>query len=778
MSQPEDVLVYQIEPFGIEQYRDDPLNLETRFANFWAGVQYPARLITRTKRFSFQPIRKRYRQQIMPLDDVRDLVPLLQDDHAAAQTLIHKRLSAITRAVASLRSADTVIAALTAIASGSATADDYTLAYEGCRQAQWPWRWLKNYSRACEVMQDVFKPMGIDHYFLCWPESYMNANALAAVLKSAFLVPNVEQTPLPALFEGQYVPKNDYLAPKDPDSGQPFLRVMTAYDVRGTWDLTSWREVLMMDAELALCMDITTIPRAKAQRLTTDAYNVLHGALFGKNAVKDARSERAYQDVQLAMQLLDTQNLHEVSYALLIRAASLDALDELTQTIRDTMGARLRLDVVPGVQHELIKFFTTQPAKRINASVVRRNGLSLNAAAKIPWGLRKARRVSGTLWGLDQHQGYMPIFYDLFGERGNQNAHLMMLGKSDAGKTVSLSTYALRQAVAGQQVIIFDPVGKCDRVCEAIGGGAQYYDVYSDAAINPLDPIERTLSGQFKHVVRKLTIILGRVIQVGTDVSYIPRELNNLEMGELDRALMHESLYGDHGHKLATMTSQTAPLIETLITVLRGRKSTAAVALADELEARALGSSAHIYNATTTMHWDFASQVTAYNFIKADPTLLPMIYDHGFAAVNAYLRSPERLKRNQKLVFQIDEFGFMSRIPALRGEVAMATKTWRNFGGGMWSADQNALTYMGGDGSGKDFGALTASNTQIKMFGRQEGTDVELLRAAYGDILSEADLQSLTTSGPGEFVVIFGNDVHHLKIELTDQEYPFFIRKN
>ena len=75
-------------------------------------------------------------------------------------------------------------------------------------------------------------------------------------------LPAVEPTPLPSLFAGQYHEEATALRPAQ--AGDPWLRVVSAYDIRGAWDLGSWHEVLMGDRELALCIDVQTLPRAKA----------------------------------------------------------------------------------------------------------------------------------------------------------------------------------------------------------------------------------------------------------------------------------------------------------------------------------------------------------------------------------------------------------------------------------------------------------------------------------------------------------------------------------
>jgi hypothetical protein len=777
-------LCFHIEPFSLEQYQDGTAGLEARFVNFWAGVQYPSRIIARTRRFSFAVVRRQFAQQTAPLDDVRAVVPLL-DQALATLTVpeelcavVRKRLTTMQRVVHDLPDGPQIQQALAAVAQGQPTAEQLHLARDGCMRAIWPWRWYKNYRRLYEVVEEAAPPLMIDHYFLAWPEEFVNPESIRSVLKSSFLLPNVTAAPLPALFTGQYRLTATELVPTE--EGQPYLRVLHAHDVRGEWDLSSWYE-LHGDYELAIAMDIKTLSRARAQRVTTDAYNVLEIAIYGPKAVKDSRAERAYEDVNTAMRALDHQGLHEVSYHILVQAPNLHTLNRHTQTITDKLGARLRLDTLAGSQQEYIKLFTPLPAIKVNAPIIRRNALSHNVAAKMPWGIRKTKNISGTMWGWNPFQA-MPVHFDLFGETGDENSHLLMLGKSGYGKTVSLGMLALRQAVAGNQVVFFDPVGKVNRLCEAVGlgSGAAHYDVQSTAAINLLDPIERELSRQGSHVTRKLSIILGQVTMNGNgDITYIPREVTNDEVGALDDALVDPRIYGPDGDRLATMTAATAPLLGDLVAVLRDLDDPAGQQLAREIESRALKRYAHIYNRPTSLKWDFSAHVVGYNFKGADPMLLPMLYDHGFGALNAYIRSQARQERGKNLILIIDEYRFMAQVPAIKAEVALATKTWRNYGAGVWTCDQNAISYMGGSGDAREFASFTTNNTNIRLLGRQEGTDLALIAEAYAGILSPSDIETLRICGVGEFVGIFGaqNEVHHLRMHLTDLETPYFLRK-
>ena len=123
-----------------------------------------------------------------------------------------------------------------------------------------------------------------------------------------------------------------------------------------------------------------------------------------------------------------------------------------------------------------------------------------------------------------------------------------------------------------------------------------------------------------------------------------------------------------------------------------------------------------------------------------------------------------------------DEFKLMSQVPTLEYHVAMATKTWRNYHGAMWTADQNATTYFGQAGVPSTWGPFISNNTLIKLFMRQENTEADLIGVAYRDHLAPEHIQQIKLSDTGEAIAIFDDEVHKLVFQLTDQEAYYFAR--
>ena len=220
---------------------------------------------------------------------------------------------------------------------------------------------------------------------------YILSPVVPEVLRSRILqttlVPEVEIAPLPPLWSGLYREQDTYLEPEQP--GDPYLTVLTAHDVRGTWDLLTWQALLMSDIELTLSVDVFTQPK-RSERQLEDAARSLDAA---RKAVRyDQRTDRARSSVERALAVADTQHIHELHYAILLQERTLQRLEAKAAKVSELLGRRLRFERVQGAQRAYAQLFTDTPPWRITAPLVRRNTTSEGVGAKTPWGTCPRRR--------------------------------------------------------------------------------------------------------------------------------------------------------------------------------------------------------------------------------------------------------------------------------------------------------------------------------------------------------------------------------------------------
>ena len=207
---------------------------------------------------------------------------------------------------------------------------------------------------------------------------------------------------------------------------------------------------------------------------------------------------------------------------------------------------------------------------------------------------------------------------------------------------------------------------------------------------------------------------------------------------------------------------------------LEERVVTAGEDLAAEIAAVLLGSRGALLNAQTTIQWDFSAPVSGYSFaniVTADKALLPLIYDLAWEALDRYVRT--RPPSAPPLIIIIDELAYMSVVPELQTHVALSCKTYRNFRAFLWTADQDAATYFGVDGRGSRDEQRIAGNSFIKLFFRQEGPGAAIIANAY-EQLADDHIQAIRTAPQGQLIALFGDEVHPLVMQLTDQEVQAF----
>jgi hypothetical protein len=733
-------ICFQLEPFRADDVRDDIDTVEAILADFWASLEGQARILARVRPFSFLPRQDAIERLLTP-----DIAP-------------------------------------------------------------WRKRFLREQHKLYTDMERARAALTVDHYLLLWPGP-VNLDLLEATLPEALCVPSVARVPVPQLIPGSYIEHATYLEPQTP--GHPYLAVLTAYDVRGGWslidlhDAQSWERLLLMDVELTLAIDVRTLDPFTADRRTTNAVTVLSRSVRGR--LTDQRSADALLAAQHVQEVLSTQSLHEVRYAVLVHAPSLTSLDRTCEQIRTRMGRRLRLERVPGTQAEHLAFFTHASPRSIQSPIPARNTTSHGLACKATWGVRRGGDLAGPCWGTDLYE-QMPIHHEVFGADGKQSANGIILGTSGAGKTVGMQTLALRHAAEGFQVILMEPANTCWRLRDAIGNcvgrneqsspaqnghdragradascppqerGCAYYDVSEMPAVNILDPMTTQPVDQRDSIIRKLEVALGRGVEAGGRIRVEPRVLSRAERGTLDVALRHERIYGAECHKLASLTPLTAPRLEDLVAVLielglNGERPEA-TELAHEIDDVLLGTAARIFNLRTELRFDADADVILYSFRGVKPERLPIMYDYLFDTIHSYVWSPERDRPDRRPVLMfIDEFFYMAAVSSLEQYVVKASKTWRNRGAGLFTADQNAETYFG---AGGDWGPFVTENVRHKLFFQLEG-GAKVIERAYEGILSPAHIQQLKRLGRGQCLAMLDRQIRTLQIDLLPREAQHLI---
>jgi hypothetical protein len=700
-------VVAEVQPYDLAMYEGIALDgVAARAAGFFSGLEAPFRMLARTEPFSAAPA----------LDHISTLLGAVPPDR------------------------------------------------------NWQRSGLAAYRTFLEELVQRARMRRTRYFLVAWPGSDLPPAALLHAAESSFL------TPLQPLLSGlppfypTHVPYReewDHLAPQEP--GAPYLAVWSAWELLGTWDLTSFHRLLALPFPLALCVHIETPDLDRTRLKLQNAHNALQAQLTttGKFTTKDAKSEAAFRDVERAMHITEHgERFHLVTVAVLVQGPTLAKVREYGVRVKNELAARCRLRLEVGEQQEALKLFTTTPFKGIRLDLRAAPALSGGVGVMMPFGFRSRAETAGILWGIDRTTGN-PIFYDGWartGAAGNRPFHLTMLGRPGAGKTFAINVLLHRMALTGTQVILIEPQGHCRRLAESLGAGGSYNPIdFGEASINLLDRVEETLAAQITHVNRQLALLLSSGTDAASRGSDLGRRVfTNLELADLTSA--QRRLYAPFWDDPTPLTFAATPRLEDLCTYLAdtGRGQ----ALADEIAQLYVHSElGPIFNQPTNLDLSLEARAVCFDVKHVDESYRPWFYAQILAALARHIRNP---RRGYPVVLMVDEFKYLAADPVLAKLVVDLNKTARTFGAAIWTADQNPSSYAANEHTQQ-----IIANTPLVLIGKQQAGDVDLDRALFPR-LTAVHLTQITTAEPGDFVAIFDNEYYPLSLIASPYELAYF----
>jgi hypothetical protein len=677
----------------------------------------------------------------------------------------------------------------------------------------WRREGLKQYRRFMEELRASTDLHGIKYYLQAWLPQELPDTTVQGLASGAFMTRVVPVGATEPFFRGQYIEERDHLAPLNP--GEPFMCVLTSWDLRGAWDLYTIHDLLQLPFPVGLAVDVYTYPPDRAHITLMNAYNALEAQLNTTGRMgRDTKSEAAWADCDYAMKAVDAgQRLHRVVVALLVKGRTRSALHENVRLAERVLASKLRFRVERGNQLEALKLFTPVPMRRINVRLTQRTAISEGVSVLVPYGLRRRNDTRGILWGIDADGGY-PVFYDGWtrqssmagvgsegaqregdptGASGGSGAsayHHVIVGETGSGKTYGANLLLYREALRGTQVVVLEPMGHSRRLMQAMGEGGSYNRVdFAHTSLNVLDVVENTLTDQVTHVQRTLAVLLssaagaggaaaasqgggwqaltgrGDATGVGGQVAG-RRVFTNAELAALGSAL--RDLYT--GIDPQNIKPEETPRLEQLCARLRLKNDPNGCgrALADEIAGLYVdGVYGDVFNPRggTSLNLLLTSPGVAYDFSGVNDTFRPLLYSQVLAAVQRRVRNRDR--EGPMIVF-IDEFRYMAQEPILAEQAMLLVKTARTYRAAIWMAEQNLFTF-----SETFTGRAIIENTPLVTLYRQTATATRIARELYPK-LTEYHAFLMGTSQRGECVTLLGDDIFHMRMQSSRAESAAF----
>ncbi len=778
--------ILQLSSFPIEQVANLEA-LELELAAWFSARDYPVRLLAYSKAFNMRPAIARVEQAQAGMAYMHQAVaPLLRaidaylegDAEADPAPLLRQLppslLAILVEATATAPSLQRLLCGIGYLEDDSRSG--WAALADALDLLLWRLPWTKEAIRFYEAMEQRHL-RAATYLLLTWEPPDVSTQSLVTTLRHAFRRPVRALHALPSVIAGPYRETMQRLDPLE--ASRPCYALLHAYDMQDVWDATTLHPLLAAPYDVALAIDILTLPRAKAQRLAELAHNAANLVAKDKKLL-DMRAERVTHDSQYALHELRHQTLHEIQLAVLVGGATPEELEVNVADIRDRLGSKMRLMRAVGAQGEVLKMFSTTPRNRLEAPWKPRTQLShaVGCMAGIV-GLHRTNATDGIFLGIDAIRR-APIFMDLFAQQ--QAAHTVILGKTGYGKTVFLNLLAERSAaVSGMQVIGIDTFANGFRV-EAALAGARCYAIGLQQRVNIFDVVYASeseggwLANQSLHVVGQLSLLLGEPGQTPDGKKrYIPRTFSTRERGVLGRVIV--ALYQAHGTTPDTPVNQT-PMLSDLVRLLEAESDPVALELATDLryllygtlqrDATTLTPEGAAFNGHTTIDWTFAHDIVYFDFKQVPEILLPFYYLQAIGAINRYLRRPDR-DLQRKLFVEIDEFGYAAQVEAVARLAVEICKTARKYGCGMVLVDQNPLTFLETESGRQIF-----ENANARILFHLDDIAARQVGEAMSD-LTEEQIAFLPQAQPGECLAIIKNDVYRLNVEMHPLEARAFI---
>jgi hypothetical protein len=471
---------YEVAAFPLEMH-PAALTLDEQWIPFFAGLERPIRVLSRTTRFDLRGPRRQLLATLRPLDAAASgYAPLAEavehwDAHAPAQ------LSALVATLPPpLR--DALDAVLSRSHHHERTGWQQALATLG--RPLWRRRWLQEYARAYQLLTEQVELRGLAHHLLCWLPDGVRPEQQASLISRAFGT-TAQLAALPPLLRGQYDERRDHLAPREPHL--PLISLLAADDLRGTWTLWTLARLLDLDLDLHLCIDVVPLDRTRAELKVDFVATATENSLRDGSGPRDVKTERKLETARYFQEQAE-QGFHAIRLLVAVEGRDRTSLDAAVRQVVTTMGSALRLVRPPFGQGPLADFFTTKPTRQIAAFCNVRTEIGHGAAVMLPFGIRRPARTDGLMWLIE---GQTPIMFNPMRDAAGRKraGHAVVLGKTGSGKTLSAFVWAMRMLALGWQVVFFEPQGHAKRFIRACGHGGAAYTLDLRQRINVLDVV-------------------------------------------------------------------------------------------------------------------------------------------------------------------------------------------------------------------------------------------------------------------------------------------------
>lgn len=421
------------------------------------------------------------------------------------------------------------------------------------------------------------------------------------------------------------------------------------------------------------------------------------------------------------------ERFFQFSLYITVQAPSLAELDETTKRLSSTLASIL-LTTKPATLQMEDGFKTTLPIGQ-DRLFITRNMDTTSLASTFPFTSATLTQNKGVMYGINQQNGSLVIF-DRF---SLENANEVVLGKSGSGKSYLIKLETMRHFMFGAEVIVVDPEGEYEALCNTLGGEVVAFTASAPIKINPFD-----LSGLYEEGENELGL---KILSLHGLLKIVMGNLDAAQSAMLDRALVE--VYRQKGITPDPATQKNEPpLMEDLYKTLIGMEDMTAKDLGLRLEKFIKGSLSGIFNQQS--NFDITNPLTVFSIRGLEEELRPIamhiILDFVWTKVRKTLK---------KRILILDEAWYMMKYEDSASFVYSIAKRARKYYLGLTTATQDVEDFMS-----TDYGKAVLSNSSLQILLKQGTAEAETIVKTF--YLSEGEKNLLLSAGIGEGLFFAG----------------------
>ena len=436
-----------------------------------------------------------------------------------------------------------------------------------------------------------------------------------------------------------------------------------------------------------------------------------------------------------AMELRDAirrgqQKLFHVSiYATLI-ADSLEELNDITNSLKSSLSARLFYSKT--AQYQQVEGLQSTLPRGENVLAQRRNLDSETAALTFPFVSSELVQPGGILYGVNNSNNSLVII-DRF---SLHNANSITFAQSGSGKSYTTKVEILRQLMQGTKVIVIDPEREYQNLTDSVGGSYVKLSAQSDQKINPFDMATTSRSSeQLSSHAQDLTDVISLLVD----------GLSAPEKAALDKAIL--AVY--------STKKKSPPILEDLYERLKKMKE---MELCKRLEKYISGSLANVFNHQTSINLENRLVVFDIKDLPESIRKIMMMIVANFVQ-NTVKQDP------RKRMLVIDEGWMLLDHEETARFIASLYRRGRKYGLGTAIITQQANDFLS-----NKYGRAIASQSSLRILMRQDTTTIEQVTREFR--LSDYEKSYLLTSDRGDALIIADQQHVSLHVTASEEEHP------